>query len=476
MALKGNTREEQIWNFLKESIGNNYGVAGLMGNLESESGLNPKNLENLCEKRLKEAGKSYCTDETYTTAVDSGKISREEFLHPLPNKQYGYGLAQWTSAGRKAGLYDLVKLKGVSIGDLETQLEYLVKELSTSYKAVLSVLKSATSVKAASDKVLTGFECPADQSESVKKKRAECGQKYYDKYSGSKTATSQNGGNNMSVRIGHASISENGTINGAKGDQTKGEVCIRTYYNKPWDYVAIHPDANVREKHAKAVEAACSNDNIGYGQNDRNTLNTLAKAVGYDLGKVGKCNCDCSSLQNVAAVASGSGATYGSNGWTTSTMKAALQKLGYKIITASEYLSNAAYCVRGAIYVKASSHTVCGLDNGANYKKTLEKAGISVSASTGSTSAPAASASKLITKLQPAQSKDSSLAGKYITKTGLNLRYGPGKDKYDSIVVMPQGATVQCYGYYTSVNGVKWLYVVYNGKTGFCSMDYLKKC
>ena len=196
------------------------------------------------------------------------------------------------------------------------------------------------------------------------------------------SADDQKGGNSMSVKIGHASISELGTVNGKKGDQTGKEVCIRTWYSKPWSYMAIHPDAAVREKHAQAVEAACANDNIGYGQGDRNSLNTLAKAAGYDLSRVGKCNCDCSSLQNVAAVVSGApGVTYGSNGWTTSTMKTELQKLGYKIITDRTYLANEADCVRGAIYVKPSSHTVCGLDNGASYKKTLEKAGITVNMS-----------------------------------------------------------------------------------------------
>lgn len=182
MALKGSTREEQIWNFLKAEIGNEYGTAGLMGNLSAESGLNPKNLENLCEKRLKEAGKPYCTDETYTVAVDSGKIDRAEFLNPLPGKQYGYGLAQWTSAGRKAGLYDLAKSKGVSIGDLETQLEYLCKELRSSYKSVLSALKSAASVKEASDIVLVKFENPKNKGDSVKSGRASKGQAFYDKY------------------------------------------------------------------------------------------------------------------------------------------------------------------------------------------------------------------------------------------------------------------------------------------------------
>ena len=58
------------------------------------------------------------------------------------------------------------------------------------------------------------------------------------------------------VLIGHASISEKGTVNGTKGDSTGKEVCTRTWYSKPWDFMAIHPDANVREKHAKAVEDA----------------------------------------------------------------------------------------------------------------------------------------------------------------------------------------------------------------------------
>lgn len=480
MALTGKDNAEKIWNYLIAAGLNAYGAAGLMGNLAAESGLNPENLENLCEKRLKEAGKAYCTDKTYTAAVDSGKIGRDEFLHPLPGKQYGYGLAQWTSAGRKAGLYDLVKSKGKSIGNLETQLEFLVKELQTSYKTVFNVLKAAASIKAASDVVLTKFECPADQSDAVKNKREKTGQEYYNLFAG--TAPKKTGGENMSIRIGHASISENGTTSGKAGDQTGKEVCIREWYSKPWDYMAIHPDANVREKHAAAVEAACKNDNIGYnwfGESDRNSLYKLAKVANYDLSKVGKCNCDCSSLQNVAAVASGSGATYGSNGWTTSTMKAALKGLGYKIITSSAYLKDSAYCVRGAIYVKESSHTVCGLDNGSKASQTLSAAGISGrSSGTGGTSGSSSSAAGK--KVESAKSFDKTLAGAYKTKGSLYLRAGAGKNKPD-LVVMPDNTTVRNYGYYTLVDGVKWLYVqaVVKGVTytGFCSSNtkYLTK-
>ena len=178
MGLNGKNVEEKIWNYLSNKIGNSFGVAGLMGNLKAESGLRPNNLEDLCEKRLQ--GKY--TDETYTAAVDSGKISRKEFLNPLPGKQYGYGLAQWTSPGRKAGLYDLAKKREVSIADLEVQLDWLWSEINMTYQAVLKVLKSAKTVREASDVVLTKFECPAGTTEETKTYRAGLGQVYYDKY------------------------------------------------------------------------------------------------------------------------------------------------------------------------------------------------------------------------------------------------------------------------------------------------------
>ena len=62
------------------------------------------------------------------------------------------------------------------------QLEFLILELYSGYKGVLNVLKTTTSVRAASDTVLLQFERPADQSEAVKVERAGYGQKYFDKY------------------------------------------------------------------------------------------------------------------------------------------------------------------------------------------------------------------------------------------------------------------------------------------------------
>ena len=162
--------EEKIWSFLKAQGMTDAGAAGLMGNLCAESGLIPTNLQNSYEKKL-----GY-TDATYTAAVDSGAYTN------FANDSAGYGLAQWTYHTRKANLHKFAKDAGKSIGDLDVQLGFLVKELSEGYKAVLATLRTATSVRAASDAVLLQFERPVNQSEAVKVKRAGYGQKYFDKY------------------------------------------------------------------------------------------------------------------------------------------------------------------------------------------------------------------------------------------------------------------------------------------------------
>ncbi len=177
-ALAANDEAGAIWAFFAGKGLNAYAVAGVMGNLYAESGLNANNLQNSYNTKL---GMS---DAEYTAAVDNG--SYINFVHDSA----GYGLAQWTYYSRKQALLDYVKAAGKSVGDLSTQLAYLWQELQ-GYKSVMEVLKAATSVRAASDAVLTGYEKPADQSESVQKKRAEYGQKYYDQYAGGSTAATE---------------------------------------------------------------------------------------------------------------------------------------------------------------------------------------------------------------------------------------------------------------------------------------------
>ena len=162
--------EKFIWDYLYGRLNNAYAVAGIMGNAFAESGFKPTNLQNSFEKKLG------MDDLTYTAAVDSGAYGN------FVKDSAGYGLVQWTYWSRKQDLLDFAKAQGKSIGDLSMQLDFLWKELSESYKGLLTTLKAAKSVREASDAVLTQYERPADQGETAQERRASYGQGYYDKY------------------------------------------------------------------------------------------------------------------------------------------------------------------------------------------------------------------------------------------------------------------------------------------------------
>lgn len=162
--------ESHIWDVLYDEIGNSYGVAGLMGNLFAESGLQPNNLQNSYEGIL-----GY-TDASYTQAVDNGSYTN------FKTDSAGYGLAQWTVEDRKTVLLAFANERGCSIADLDMQLAFLCHELETKFPGVLEKLKNAKSVREASDYVLIHFEAPRDQSASVQAQRAANGIVYYERY------------------------------------------------------------------------------------------------------------------------------------------------------------------------------------------------------------------------------------------------------------------------------------------------------
>lgn len=162
--------DKYVWDTLNKAIGNEIGVAALMGNLQAESGIRSNNLQNSFEKSL---GMS---DDVYTKAVDENIYTN--FVHDSA----GYGLAQWTYWSRKQNLLNFAKTYNKSIGDLAMQVDFLIQELSTSYKGVFNALKTAKSIKQASDVVLTQFERPRDQSDKVKEQRASYGIGIFNKF------------------------------------------------------------------------------------------------------------------------------------------------------------------------------------------------------------------------------------------------------------------------------------------------------
>ena len=154
--------EEFIWNFIQSKTKNEYGTAAIMGNLMAESSLNPR-----CVTGVK--------DPEYICKADNEEI---DFAHD----GHAFGLVQWCYYTRKGGLQGYAKQIGRSVGDLQMQLEYLVKEMSQDYKSVWSAVTTSKSIRGISDTVMLKYEKPSNTSEAVKQKRANYAQKFYDQF------------------------------------------------------------------------------------------------------------------------------------------------------------------------------------------------------------------------------------------------------------------------------------------------------
>lgn len=173
------------------------------------------------------------------------------------------------------------------------------------------------------------------------------------------------------MRIGHASVSENGN-NGRDGkakagDQTGKEVCIRSFYKKPWKYLLRCKDPKKAEIMAKACEAICNNPNVGYDQSQRLTLHNVLQKSNYNYNDINTpCECDCSSFMTVCAECAGIFPAYSNgNAPVTANMVTHFKNTGmFEVLT--EGINEEYNLRRGDILVGApNTHTVMVLDNGA---------------------------------------------------------------------------------------------------------------
>lgn len=443
------TTEEKIWQRLKAAGYNDFGIAGLMGNLYAESALSPTNLQNTYEKKLG------MNDAAYTAAVDKGTYAN------FAKDCAGYGLAQWTFPTRKKALLDFAKSKGKSIGDLDMQLDFLIKEIA-GYSGVCSTLKSAKSVRAASDKVLLEFERPADQSEAVKIRRASYGQKYYDKYSG-------------------ATPKEEPTMS-FKPRLSRPEAGNKYYITKS---AGGYSDAIK----GSPTDAAC---------------NVLSNCVGYAYGRfneIGGYGC-CKYLRPVNAenfmqyaggLATGQTPKLGAcMVWRKGATLNGSDGAGHvaiveKIISAAEVVtSESGYGSKTPFWTKTrkKGNGNWGAGSGYTFLGFIYNPAVKDGATVESASSAASVQTATITKMAAAPLRDSSAKGgkRFATTENLNLRYGPSaekiagttKDKYGIITTLGKGTGVMWYGFYAVTNGVKWFYVAAGSKTGWVSSAYLK--
>ena len=151
----------RIWKYFTSHGWSESAVAGLLGNLQKESGVECIRVQNDVSRDRKKSI-------DYTNSVGS---VRDQFI----KDSKGYGLAQWTTSNRKAGLWDLAVSRGKSVGDADVQIEFLFTEFERGTPAdkepgsklcnvigknSLAQLKKSQDVQEATWIVLSQFEKP----------------------------------------------------------------------------------------------------------------------------------------------------------------------------------------------------------------------------------------------------------------------------------------------------------------------------
>lgn len=493
-----------IYDKLMKVFNNSYGVCGLMGNLYAESGLNSKNLQNTSNTKLG------MTDEQYTKAVDDGSYTN------FVKDSAGYGLAQWTYWSRKQNLLNYAKSKNKSIGDEDMQIDFLVDELK-GYTTVYNTIKNATSVKEASDVVLTKYERPADQSNTVKTKRASYGQKYYDQF-----VTDKKEETNMSysrqkvvdlVKSWEGLKESNGSFKKIIDiyntlPTSKLPRKTKMLYSWEWcactwsalavklDYLAIMP-----------IEISCyyiieRAKEMGVWKESDSYVPKPGDAILYDWGDSGSGDNKGSAdhIGTVIEVYESAGymvvmeGNYGEavkkrtislNGryirgfitpkYTDNTVSAPKQEAGKSVDTVAREVIAGKW---GTGTARKTALTNAGYNYTTVQNRVNEILNGSASKPSTSTSKPQTSTTKKVTATCSAKKFDKSLAGTYKTTADLYMRNDAGTNK-KALVIIPKGTKVNMYGYYNVSNGAKWYYiqVTIDGVqyTGFSHSAYLKK-
>ena len=141
MAYTKDSITDKVWNFFyNKKKYSPYAVASLMGNMEKECAFSVTRVQNYSKghsyERTYTNNASWCGNRSDTCGWDGKKC----FVHD----SVGYGLFQWTYWSRKLGLLELARSTRTSVGDVETQLQWLISEGET--KPFLNIATTCSSV------------------------------------------------------------------------------------------------------------------------------------------------------------------------------------------------------------------------------------------------------------------------------------------------------------------------------------------
>ena len=173
-----------------------------------------------------------------------------------------------------------------------------------------------------------------------------------------------------------AHIDERGRITGGSpGDQTGNEVSIGLYDNYPWNCVLRYTGKSakrVRNRLMKAAVRLAKGNKVGYNQDTRTTLYYQMQRLKWWLkrvGKISKCNTDCSAFVavcvNIALVPIKLGQPLPDYIW-TGNMVDEICPLGFKRITKGINFNTGEGLEPGDILLNIWNHTSIYLGNSSN--------------------------------------------------------------------------------------------------------------
>lgn len=170
----------------------------------------------------------------------------------------------------------------------------------------------------------------------------------------------------MPIQIIHASVDECRKLSGGSaGDQTGTEVCIRSWYSKPWQYYIECTDSALGDRAATLFEAIARSNKCGYDQGNRLSLYHALTACNGDIASMEMCETDCSAA--IAGIYRFLGLPV-SPSCTTRNIRPALEATGsFRVYSDSDHVASDRYAKRGALYLKEGSHIIMAKDNGSAY-------------------------------------------------------------------------------------------------------------
>lgn len=165
IQLEGSDNQQKAFNFFVSNGYSEQQSAGIVGNMIAESNVSPMRLQGTPPNK----------ETSSSTAKDS--LS-------------GWGLVQWTPAGKMINPSKQSGKEYAQIDTLEHQLQFLSEQLNgtgtgakISEKAAGDDLKKQTTIDGSARSFMTKFERPEDQSESAQKARSKLANAVFGKYS-----------------------------------------------------------------------------------------------------------------------------------------------------------------------------------------------------------------------------------------------------------------------------------------------------